>query len=54
MVTHDLATAFRTSQRFTFLHQSRMIFEGTEEEMRGSELPEVQQFLQPTDESLFV
>jgi len=54
MVTHDLATAFSTSQRFTFLHQARMIFEGTQEEMRGSELPEVRQFLQPTDESLFV
>jgi len=54
MVTHDLATAFMTSQRFTFLHQARMIFEGTEEEMRLSKLPEVQQFLQPTDESLFV
>lgn len=54
MVTHDLATAFGISQRFTFLHQARMIFEGTEEEMRGSEIPEVQQFLQPTDESLFV
>jgi len=54
MVTHDLVTAFRTSQRFTFLHQARMIFEGTEEEMRGSPMPEVQQFLQPSDESLFV
>jgi phospholipid/cholesterol/gamma-HCH transport system ATP-binding protein len=54
MVTHDLATAFSTSQRFTFLHQARMIFEGTEEEMRGSPIPEVQQFLQPSDESLFV
>jgi phospholipid/cholesterol/gamma-HCH transport system ATP-binding protein len=54
MVTHDLATAFSISQRFTFLHESRMIFEGTEKEMRGSPLLEVQQFLQPTDESLFV
>jgi phospholipid/cholesterol/gamma-HCH transport system ATP-binding protein len=54
MVTHDLATAFNTSQRFTFLHQARMIFEGTEEEMRESRRPEVRQFLQPTDESLFV
>jgi len=54
MVTHDLVTAFSTSQRFTFLHQARMIFEGTEAEMRRSALPEVQQFLQPTDESLFV
>ena len=54
MVTHDLATAFSTSQRFTFLHQAHMIFEGTQEEMQGSEIPEVRQFLQPTDESLFV
>jgi phospholipid/cholesterol/gamma-HCH transport system ATP-binding protein len=54
MVTHDLATAFETSQRFTFLHQARMIFEGTEEEMRRSAIAEVQQFLQPTVESLFV
>jgi len=54
MVTHDLATAFNTSQRFTFLHQARMIFEGTEGEMRESRLPEVRQFLQPTVESLFV
>ena len=54
MVTHDLATAFNVSQRFTFLHQARMIFEGTEAEMRASGIPEVQQFLQPTDASLFV
>lgn len=54
MVTHDLATAFSTSQRFTFLHQARMIFEGTEAEMRASDIPEVQEFLQPTDQSLFV
>ncbi|KAB0664509.1 ATP-binding cassette domain-containing protein [Oryzomonas japonica] len=54
MVTHDLATAFATSERFTFLHQARMIFEGTEAEMRASTIPEVQQFLQPTKESLFV
>jgi phospholipid/cholesterol/gamma-HCH transport system ATP-binding protein len=54
MVTHDLATAFATSERFTFLHQARMIFEGTEAEMRASTIPEVQEFLQPTKESLFV
>jgi len=54
MVTHDLATAFATSERFTFLHQARMIFEGTEAEMRASTIPEVQEFLQPTEQSLFV
>jgi len=54
MVTHDLITAFATSERFTFLHQARMAFEGTEAEMRASGIPEVQEFLRPTDESLFV
>jgi phospholipid/cholesterol/gamma-HCH transport system ATP-binding protein len=54
MVTHDLVTAFATSERFTFLHQARMIFEGTETEMRGSTIPEVQEFLQPTEQSMFV
>ena len=54
MVTHDLATAFATSERFTFLHQARMIFEGTEAEMRASAIEEVREFLKPTEESLFV
>lgn len=54
MVTHDLATAFATSERFTFLHQARMIFEGTEAEMRNSCIPEVQEFLAPTEQSIFM
>lgn len=53
MVTHDLETAFATSKRFTFLHDARMIFEGTEEEMRKSSIAEVQEFLRPTQQSLF-
>jgi phospholipid/cholesterol/gamma-HCH transport system ATP-binding protein len=53
MVTHDLATAFATSQRFTFLHEARMLFEGNEEEMKASSIPEVREFLEPTDTSLF-
>ena len=54
MVTHDLATAFATSERFTFLHQARMIFEGTEAELRNCNIPEVQEFLAPTEQSLFM
>jgi phospholipid/cholesterol/gamma-HCH transport system ATP-binding protein len=53
MVTHDLATAFATSQRFTFLHKARILFEGSEEEMRRCSIPEVCEFLKPTDRSLF-
>jgi phospholipid/cholesterol/gamma-HCH transport system ATP-binding protein len=54
MVTHDLATAFATSQRFTFLHQAHMLFEGSEEEMKESRIPEVREFLGPTERSLFI
>lgn len=54
MVTHDLATAFATSQRFTFLNKARMLFEGSEEEMKSSLIPEVREFLGPTDRSLFI
>lgn len=54
MVTHDLATAFATSQRFTFLHQARLVFEGTEAEMKASDIAEVREFLRPTEQSLFV
>lgn len=54
MVTHDLPTAFATSQRFTFLHQSRLLFDGSPEEMRSCAIPEVREFLLPTEQSLFV
>jgi phospholipid/cholesterol/gamma-HCH transport system ATP-binding protein len=53
MVTHDLETAFAVSQRFSFVHKARLIFDGTREEMLNSDLPEIREFLAPTDESLF-
>jgi len=54
MVTHDLATAFATSQRFSLIHESRLAFEGSEAELKASELYNVKEFLKPTDQSLFV
>ncbi|MFA6823032.1 MAG: ATP-binding cassette domain-containing protein [Geobacter sp.] len=54
MVTHDLATAFATSQRFSLLHESRLAFDGDEETLKACPLPNVREFLQPTDASLFV
>jgi phospholipid/cholesterol/gamma-HCH transport system ATP-binding protein len=54
MVTHDLPTAFATSQRFTMLHESQLGFEGTGEELKVSQLPFVQQFLNPDESALFV
>jgi phospholipid/cholesterol/gamma-HCH transport system ATP-binding protein len=53
MVTHDLETAFTVSDRFSFIHQARMVFEGTQKEMLGSDLPSIREFLKPTDDSLF-
>ncbi len=54
MVTHDLVTAFAVSERFSFIHQAHLIFDGTKEEMMQSALPGIREFLEPTDESLFV
>lgn len=54
MVTHDLATAFATSQRFSLLHETRLSFEGTDEELRACPLSNVREFLQPSEKSLFV
>ncbi len=53
MVTHDLETAFNVSDRFSFLHKARMVFEGTREEILSSTLPSIREFLEPTDDSLF-
>ena len=54
MVTHDLPTAFATSQRFSLLHDSRLAFDGSETELKSCQLPNVREFLHPTDQSLFV
>jgi phospholipid/cholesterol/gamma-HCH transport system ATP-binding protein len=53
MVTHDLITAFAISEQFSFIHEARLIFDGTEEEMLQSELPAIREFLKPSDSSLF-
>jgi phospholipid/cholesterol/gamma-HCH transport system ATP-binding protein len=53
MVTHDLETAFAVSQRFSFIHKAHLVFDGTREEMLRSELPEIREFLSPTDDSIF-
>ena len=53
MVTHDLATAFQVSERFSFIHQARLIFDGSREEMLHSELPAIREFLEPGEGSLF-
>ncbi len=54
MVTHDLQTAFAVSKRFSFLHNTRLIFEGTQEELIAARLTETREFFTPTERSLFV
>jgi len=53
MVTHDMETAFAVSQKFSFIYRARLIFDGTREEMLHSDLPEIREFLKPTDASIF-
>jgi phospholipid/cholesterol/gamma-HCH transport system ATP-binding protein len=53
MVTHDLQTAFAVSRRFSFLHDTRLIFEGTREELCAARLDEIREFFAPTDKSSF-
>ena len=54
MVTHDLETAFAVSNRFSFLHDGRLVFEGEPAGITGSTLSAIIEFLAPTDQSLFV
>jgi phospholipid/cholesterol/gamma-HCH transport system ATP-binding protein len=54
MVTHDLETAFAVSEQFSFIHEARLVFEGTQEEMLRSRVPAIREFLSPSDASLFV
>ena len=53
MVTHDLHTAFAVSQRFSFLHNARGVFEGTKDELVAARVPETMEFFAPTEKSLF-
>ncbi|HWV36898.1 MAG TPA: ABC transporter ATP-binding protein [Vulgatibacter sp.] len=45
VVTHDMQSAYMVSHRIAMLHGKRILACGTTEEMRRSELPEVQAFM---------
>ncbi len=53
MVTHDMATAFTVSDRFSFIDNERLVFEGTKAELEESDLPAIREFFAPGEESLF-
>jgi len=53
MVTHDMPTAFRVSDRFSFIHDGRLVFDGTRPQLEGSRVKEIAEFFAPSAESLF-
>lgn len=46
VVTHDMRLANKLADRIVFLHEAKVIFFGTPDEMQRSEQPIVQQFLE--------
>ena len=46
VVTHDMKTAFHTADRIAFLHEGRIYFEGTVEELRASKDPILENFIE--------
>lgn len=47
VVTHDLSTAYRIADSILMLRQGRVVFEGTVEELKRSENPDVRLFIDP-------
>lgn len=45
VVTHDMKTAFHTANHIAFLHEGRIYFNGSVDELRASEDPVLQDFI---------
>jgi phospholipid/cholesterol/gamma-HCH transport system ATP-binding protein len=45
VVTHEMESAFAVATRMAFLHEGKIILEGTPEEFRHSDIPVVRRFL---------
>lgn len=54
VVTHDMQSAFRISDRIAMLYQGRIRFQGTPEELRASQDPAVRGFIEGRPELLEV
>lgn len=46
VVTHDMKTAFHTANQIAFLHEGRIYFRGTPEELQASQDSEVRDFIE--------
>jgi phospholipid/cholesterol/gamma-HCH transport system ATP-binding protein len=53
MVTHDMPTAFTVSDRFSFIHDACLVFEGPKADLELSTNPAIREFFSPGEESLF-
>ena len=46
VVTHDMQSAFKVADRMVMLHEGKLIFDGTPEQIRRAEEPIVKRFVQ--------
>jgi len=46
VVTHDLQSAFKVSDRFAMLNEGKIVFEGTPDQVRSTSNPLVRQFIE--------
>ena len=53
MVTHDMPTAFAVSDRFSFISDAKLVFEGTKSELENSSVAAIREFFSPSAASLF-
>ncbi|MDH3198723.1 MAG: ABC transporter ATP-binding protein, partial [Candidatus Krumholzibacteria bacterium] len=52
VVTHDLASAYKVADRVAMLHEGRIIFDGTPDQVRAADDPIVRQFVEGRAENL--
>ena len=45
VVTHDMNSAFKIADRIVMLHEGRIVFDGTVDDIRQSENPDVKRFV---------
>lgn len=50
VVTHDIKSAYKVADRIAMLHDGRIIFEGTPEDVQSSENPVLRQFVEGSSE----
>ena len=54
VVTHDMASAFKVGRRIVMLHEAKLIFDGTPQEIQNTDDPRVKRFVlgEATEEEL--